>query len=653
MRAVAATADGLDLLVSPGRPGRGRAAARRRRGPRLRRAVDRLRPAAGRRRRGARARRPPWPPAATTGRSSSPRSTRPRCRWRCCSARRGPRFVAAISVDYPGSLLDVRHRRPDGLPEVEAALVLARAAGGALPAGRRRPAGASAGRCPPSATSCRPDPYVVLHPGASVPARALAPRTRARIVAALGDAGWPVLVTGGPGSARSPRGRPGGRGRGHARRASPPDLAGRTGLAELAAVLAGAACVVVGNTGPAHLAAAVGTPVVSLFSPVVPAERWAPYGVPIVLLGDQAAPCRGTRARECPVPGHPCLTGVAPAERGRGRAHPRAAPHGGGRMRILIWHVHGSWTTAFVQGGDEYLIPVVPDRGPDGRGRARTWNWPERGPRGHPGAAARGGLDVVVLQRPRELELLEAVDRAARRRRRAGGLRRAQRPAGAGGGHRAPAGRARRHPGRARHRLQRAHVGQRRRADHGHRARHAGPRATATPASARASASSSTSRCAAGGWPGTDLLLRLAATVPGRRVRHGRGGAGGAGAVAVRVPARRPAAGTRCTTSSPGAASTCTRTGGPRLGLSLIEAMQLGMPVLALATTDAPEAVPPAAGVVSSDPAALAVRRPAVAGRPRRRRRARPRPRARTRCDRYGLDRFLSDWERLLKEVTR
>jgi ADP-heptose:LPS heptosyltransferase len=90
------------------------------------------------------------------------------------------------------------------------------------------------------------------------------------------------------------------------------DLGGATSFAVLAEVLRGAAAVVVGNTGPAHLAAAVGTPVVSLFAPVVPAVRWAPYGVAHVLLGDQSAPCRGTRARECPVPGHPCLAGVAP-----------------------------------------------------------------------------------------------------------------------------------------------------------------------------------------------------------------------------------------------------------------------------------------------------------------------------------------------------
>jgi ADP-heptose:LPS heptosyltransferase len=88
------------------------------------------------------------------------------------------------------------------------------------------------------------------------------------------------------------------------------DLGGRTDLAQLSGVLAGASAVVVGNTGAAHLAAAVDTPVVALFAPVVPAVRWRPYGVPHVLLGDQQAPCRGSRARFCPVPGHPCLSSV-------------------------------------------------------------------------------------------------------------------------------------------------------------------------------------------------------------------------------------------------------------------------------------------------------------------------------------------------------
>ena len=62
--------------------------------------------------------------------------------------------------------------------------------------------------------------------------------------------------------------------------------------------------------GPAHLAAAVGAPVVSLFAPTVPAVRWRPWRVPHVLLSVDV-PCAGCRARTCPVPGHPCLGGVA------------------------------------------------------------------------------------------------------------------------------------------------------------------------------------------------------------------------------------------------------------------------------------------------------------------------------------------------------
>jgi ADP-heptose:LPS heptosyltransferase len=90
--------------------------------------------------------------------------------------------------------------------------------------------------------------------------------------------------------------------------------AGQTNVAELAAVLHRADAVVCANTGPAHLAAAVGTPVISLFAPVVPASRWAPYGVPVAVLGDQQAACAGTRARRCPVPGHPCLATVTAAD---------------------------------------------------------------------------------------------------------------------------------------------------------------------------------------------------------------------------------------------------------------------------------------------------------------------------------------------------
>jgi ADP-heptose:LPS heptosyltransferase len=52
-------------------------------------------------------------------------------------------------------------------------------------------------------------------------------------------------------------------------------LAGRTTLAELAGIVAGAGRVVCGDTGVAHLATAFGTPSVVLFGPTPPA-RWGP-----------------------------------------------------------------------------------------------------------------------------------------------------------------------------------------------------------------------------------------------------------------------------------------------------------------------------------------------------------------------------------------
>jgi glycosyltransferase involved in cell wall biosynthesis len=87
------------------------------------------------------------------------------------------------------------------------------------------------------------------------------------------------------------------------------------------------------------------------------------------------------------------------------------------------------------------------------------------------------------------------------------------------------------------------------------------------------------------------------------------------------------------------------------LGLSLLEAMHLGMPVVALATTEAVEAVPPEAGVISTRPEVLrdALRRlladPDEAARMGRAARA-------AALARYGLDRFLRDWDAVLAEAT-
>lgn len=204
--------------------------------------------------------------------------------------------VAAISEDYPGSLLDVRHRVSDELHEVRRALSLAATLGYGLPGGDDERLRVLRGAAAP----VLPAPYVVVHPGASVPARAWSAGRHAALVGALAERGWSPVVTGAP-SERGLTARVAG--------ADGIDLGGETSLAALGAVLAGAAAVVVANTGPAHLAAAVGTPVVSLFAPTVPWERWRPWAVECERLF-VGVPCAGCRARECPVPGHPCLEGV-------------------------------------------------------------------------------------------------------------------------------------------------------------------------------------------------------------------------------------------------------------------------------------------------------------------------------------------------------
>ncbi|WP_433362569.1 HAD-IIIA family hydrolase [Actinoplanes sp. CA-142083] len=224
--------------------------------------------------------------------------------------------ISAISEDYPGALLDVRHRVPDDLPEPERARSLAAAAGFALPAeddgalrltaaGRGSVAGwdSAADRESGAAREAGHGSYVIVHPGAAAGARACPPETLRAVVAALADTGHEVLVSAGPGEELLAAQVAG-------------DNAGWTApgsLEAMAGLIAGASCLIVGNTGPAHLAAAVGTPVVSLYAPTVPFGRWGPYRVPVVRLGVPDASCRDSRATDCPVPGHPCLSTIDPA----------------------------------------------------------------------------------------------------------------------------------------------------------------------------------------------------------------------------------------------------------------------------------------------------------------------------------------------------
>lgn len=85
--------------------------------------------------------------------------------------------------------------------------------------------------------------------------------------------------------------------------------AGEFTLRETAGLLASAELVISGDTGPLHMAVALGRPVVALFGAADP-RRTAPFGQPeaVVQHPVQCSPCR---KRVCPVPGHPCMSGLS------------------------------------------------------------------------------------------------------------------------------------------------------------------------------------------------------------------------------------------------------------------------------------------------------------------------------------------------------
>lgn len=319
-------------------------------------------------------------------------------------------------------------------------------------------------------------------------------------------------------------------------------------------------------------------------------------------------------------------------------------------MRVFLWHVHGSWTTAFVQGAHDYLVPVLPDRGPDGLGRARTWEWPESVVEVTPAQAAHSDVDVVVLQRPAELDGLAE--------RWLGGRRPGRDVPAVYVEHNAPQGRIAdmRHPAADRPDLLVAHVthcndlfwdtGTAPTVVIEHGVVDPGPRYTGELPRGAVVLNEGRRR---GRVTGTDLLPRLCEAAP--LDLFGIGAAElaegyGLGAVYDDLPQSRLHAqlARRRVYVHPIRWTS--------LGLSLLEAMHLAMPVVALATTEVPDAVPPEAGVVSTrvDGLVAGLRR-LVADPDEARHRGRAARAAA--LGRYGLARFLADWDRVLKEVTR
>ncbi|MEU4211748.1 glycosyltransferase family 4 protein [Streptomyces sp. NPDC026206] len=320
-------------------------------------------------------------------------------------------------------------------------------------------------------------------------------------------------------------------------------------------------------------------------------------------------------------------------------------------MRILLWHVHGSWTTAFVQGPHTYLVPVTPGRGPDGLGRAATFDWPGSVRELTPEQLREAGVDLVVLQRPHEAELA----------RQWLGRRPGTEVPAVYLEHNAPGGPVpdTRHPLAGRPELTVVHVTHFNRLmwDCGstpttvieHGIVDPGPLWTGRLERAAVVVNEPLRR---GRTTGTDLLPYFSEAAPLDVFGMGTDGLAGRlglpaerchGQELVQSALHREMAERRVYLHPVRWTS---------LGLSLLEAMHLGMPVVALATTEVCEAVPARAGVVSNRPELL---HDAVRGFVADPARARETGRAARAAAlaRYGLQRFLDDWECLIKEVTR
>ena len=318
-------------------------------------------------------------------------------------------------------------------------------------------------------------------------------------------------------------------------------------------------------------------------------------------------------------------------------------------MRILLWHVHGSWTDAFVRGRHEYLLPVLPEGGPWGLGRAGR-DWPDSVREVALADLDADTVDAVVLQRPGEIaEVARVLGRRP-------GI---ELPA-AFVEHNTPKGDFpfTRHPLADQGDIPVVHVTHFNRLawDNG-----------AAPTVVIEHGIPDPGRLYTGELPelavvvnepvrrgrvaGTDLLPAFAAAAPLQV--FGMKTEGLAAAIGVE-DSRLTARGDLRTRELHRELARCRVYLHPMrwtsLGLSLLEAMHLGMPVLALAATEAPRAVPPEAGAVSADVGELlrCARRLVANPEEARRRGLAAREAA---LERYGLGRFLDRWDEVLTDL--
>ncbi len=197
---------------------------------------------------------------------------------------------------------------PDTLPEVRRYLALLEHLG--LPKGEdaalELPLDArDRARAAELAGRMRLDPArtVFLHPGARLASRRWPPARFAAVGRRLAGEGWRIAVTG------SEAERPMAAGLAAAIGRQAVDLSGMTDLGMLAGLLERARLLICNDTGVSHVAAAVRAPSVVIASGS-DVGRWAPLDTSLHTVLHVDTPCRPCAHAECPVPGHPCATGV-------------------------------------------------------------------------------------------------------------------------------------------------------------------------------------------------------------------------------------------------------------------------------------------------------------------------------------------------------
>ena len=87
------------------------------------------------------------------------------------------------------------------------------------------------------------------------------------------------------------------------------NLAGKTTVKQLAAVVRQCKLFIGNETGPMHIAASVGTPVISFFGPQV-SDRFQPFSQKKIVL-ERYLDCKPCDQVICRRPEHPCMDGIS------------------------------------------------------------------------------------------------------------------------------------------------------------------------------------------------------------------------------------------------------------------------------------------------------------------------------------------------------